>query len=279
MTDYAFLRFPEFRDKAVTLSYDDGVVYDERLMRILDAHGLKCTFNLNSGLFAKKTNAWRFSAEHAVALYANSGHEVAAHGMQHLCLTPMTNSAIAFEILEDRRNLEALFDRQVIGMAYANGSYDDRVVDVLKACGVKYARTVICTGRFDIPTDWLRMPTTCRHADPNLMRLADEFLEEYTDPIRYWKQPPKLFYLWGHSYEFNDDDNWEVIEKFAEKVGDRADVWYATNGEIYDYVQAYEALRYSADGKRIYNPTATDLWLRPYGQCVKVPAGATVQLQ
>ena len=32
------------------------------------------------------------------------------------------------------------------------------------------------------------------------------------------------------------------------------DVWYATNGEIYDYVNAYENLVFSADGKRIYKP-------------------------
>lgn len=80
-------------------------------------------------------------------------------------------------------------------MAYAYGNFDDRVVDVLKACGIKYARTVISTGRFDIPTDWLCMPTTCRHLDPNLMRLADEFWEDYPDPVCYWNQPPKLFYL------------------------------------------------------------------------------------
>ena len=43
---YAFLRFPNFRKKAVTLSYDDGVIYDKRLMRILDEYGLKATFNL-----------------------------------------------------------------------------------------------------------------------------------------------------------------------------------------------------------------------------------------
>ena len=29
--DYSFLMFPGFREKAVTLSYDDGVVADKRL--------------------------------------------------------------------------------------------------------------------------------------------------------------------------------------------------------------------------------------------------------
>ena len=51
MTKYEFLRFPEFKLKAITLSYDDGVIFDEKLISILDKHGLKCTFNLDSGLF------------------------------------------------------------------------------------------------------------------------------------------------------------------------------------------------------------------------------------
>ena len=45
-----------------------------------------------------------------------------------------------------------------------------------------------------------------------------------------------MFYLWGHSYEFDENDNRDVIEKFAEFVGGRDDIWYATNIEIYDYV-------------------------------------------
>ena len=35
MKKYAFLRFPEFKRKAVTLSYDDGTKYDEKFIEIL----------------------------------------------------------------------------------------------------------------------------------------------------------------------------------------------------------------------------------------------------
>ena len=36
-----FMRFPEGRAKALTLSYDDGVEQDLDLMEILDRYGLK----------------------------------------------------------------------------------------------------------------------------------------------------------------------------------------------------------------------------------------------
>ena len=48
------MRFPVFKSKAVTISYDDGVKADKKLIEIMNENGLKGTFNLNSGLFSKK---------------------------------------------------------------------------------------------------------------------------------------------------------------------------------------------------------------------------------
>ena len=45
-----FLRFPGGKIKALTLSYDDGVEQDEKLVDIMVKYGLKGTFNLNSGV-------------------------------------------------------------------------------------------------------------------------------------------------------------------------------------------------------------------------------------
>ena len=42
------LRFPGFLTRACTLSYDDGVRDDARLIEIMRKYGLKGTFNLNS---------------------------------------------------------------------------------------------------------------------------------------------------------------------------------------------------------------------------------------
>lgn len=69
-----------------------------------------------------------------------------------------------------------------------------------------------------------------------------------------------MFYLWGHAYEFNNNDNWQVIEEFAKYMGGREDVWYATNGEIYDYAKAFESLQFSVDGKYVYNPSAQEVF-------------------
>ncbi len=270
---YAMMRFPNFLSKALTLSYDDGVIYDEKLISIMDKYGLKGTFNLNSGLFG--CDARHLPREQVLALYKDSAHEVAIHGAKHLNLPAVSAGEAVADVIGDRIALEQMFSRTITGMAYPFGTYDDRVVAMLEACGVSYARTVISTERFDIPTDWLRLPATCHHANPRLMELAEEFAA-YCPAKNARRQPPKLFYLWGHSYEFNDHDNWHIIEDFAKKLGGRDDIWYATNIEVYRYVKAFEALERSADGSMIYNPTATDVYLNLDGEEILVPAGKTV---
>lgn len=54
-----YLRFPEGKLKALTLSYDDGVEQDEHLIGILRAHGMRGTFNLNAGLYAPEGTVFR----------------------------------------------------------------------------------------------------------------------------------------------------------------------------------------------------------------------------
>lgn len=87
-----------------------------------------------------------------------------------------------------------------------------------------------------------------------------------------------MFYLWGHSYEFDNDDNWQVIEDFAAYAGGREDIWYATNIEIYDYIKAYEALQVSVDESLVHNPTVTDLWFSHKGQIHCIHGGETLRL-
>ena len=87
-----------------------------------------------------------------------------------------------------------------------------------------------------------------------------------------------MFYLWGHAYEFEEHDNWNVIEEFAKKVSDKDDIWYATNIEIYDYVHAFNELRFNTDMTMCYNPTVTDLWFEYNNTQYFVKGGETIQL-
>lgn len=222
--------FQENKLKAVTLSYDDGVEQDRRLVELFNKYRLKCTFNLNSGI-QTGANQWnnngriikRMNIFGLKALYA--GHEIALHTLTHPHLEDQDEETIRNEVAQDRRNLSALFGCDIHGMAYPFGTYNDRVLGVLREEGVRYARTVIETENFDVQTNLLEFKATCHHSNKNLMRLAEEF-------VALKPSEPKIFYVWGHSYEFDVDGTWDMMERFCAFISGRDDIYYGTNFDV-----------------------------------------------
>ena len=216
--------------KAVTLSYDDGVAQDIRLIELLDRYGLRATFNLNpdrqraDAVFVKPPITVRhLTMEELPAVYAN--HEVAGHTCSHLHLELADEATVREEIARCRDTLAQRFGREITGMAYPYGTYTDRVVEIAREEGMRYARTCIQTETFAVPTDLMRLPTTCRHANPRLLELARAFVD--SEP-----ETPQLFFLWGHSYEFDQFETWPLIEEFCRIVSGREDIFYGTNSEV-----------------------------------------------
>lgn len=276
------LIFPGHKAKAFTLSYDDGVIQDKRLIEMFDHYGAKCTFNLNYGVLGykniitgednKQVDISKFEKEEIKEIYKN--HEVGGHGLYHSSLVSIGTPLAMYEIIEDKVNLEKLIDKQVKMFAYPFGHFNDKVVSLLKDAGYKGARTVESTHNFDIPEDFLVLNPTCHHNDPKLMNLADEFI----------KRPPfmpSLFYLWGHGYEFDHDDNYEVMENLLSFLHEhKEDIWFASNSEIIEYVNAYRSLEYSGDGSLIHNPSAIDVEiLTSFKTSEIIKAGETITVK
>ena len=275
-----YLRFPGGKSRALTLSYDDGVQQDLRFIEILKKHGIKCTFNINAGLFSPEDKVFsqtqihrRMKRSEILTAYPEDLCEVACHGYTHPFLDQCDSANATAEVMEDRRALEAMFGRVIQGMAYPYGTYNDQVVQILANCGIRYCRTVVSTEKFDMPQDWLRLPATCHHKNPRLMELADRFLEDSRYP------QPRLYYLWGHTYEFDMDDNWQIIEAFAEKMAGREDVFYGTNMEIYNTWLDFTRLESTADGHMIHNPSFRTVWIADKESKVyEIKPGQTIHL-
>lgn len=259
--------YPQGKAKALTLSYDDGQIYDRRLVEIFNQNGLKGTFHLNSGKLGFD-NEWdhHVTKEEIVKLYA--GHEVACHGEHHRTLHNVSEPQAILEILEDRRALEQITGGLVMGMSYAYGHYNQRIKELIRSVGIKYSRTVNSTGGFFPPADFLEWNPTCHHGY-RLIELAKQFLQipDYVDM--------PLMYVWGHSFEFDRADNWELIEEFARLVGGKEDIWYATNMEICDYITATRSQEYSADGMTMHNPTIYSVWVKTAQGVQEVKPGET----
>ena len=276
-----FVRFPEGRGKVLTFSYDDGYASNSRLVEILNKYKLKGTFNFSTGNYLPEDSNYNenikfnlMKKSDVTKLFADSDHEVIIHGYTHTSLATLPAAAIVHEILHDRENLEEQFGKVVRGMAYPGGSYDDKVVDVAKACGVLYARTIVSAEKFNLPTDWLRLPATCHHKNPRLMELADRFVNMKI------VEPAQMFYLWGHASEFDKDNNWNVIEELCEFMSGREDeIWYATNTEIFEYLEDFNNLICSADLSIIKNPTSRKIWFSFGTTPMSIEPGETIYTQ
>ena len=267
--------------KALTFSFDDGVRQDRRTVELLNKYGLKATFNINSGYLGVPNRLIRndvevdhtkVEASEVGTLYR--GHEVAVHTLTHPGLYDISDETLIRQVEEDRRVLSELAGYSVEGMAYPFGHCNRHIADVIgQNTGVRYARTVNDTKNFDLQEDLLLFNPTVYYIDvAEMFRLGEEFLALTPDC-------PKLFYVWGHAYEFDINQNWERIEQFCQKVGGQDDVWYATNIEIYDYVQAYNALQFSAAGNMVKNPSALTVWFTTGHESVKVEPGETVKFR
>ena len=224
--------------KAITFSFDDGVTQDIRLIEIMNKYGLKGTFNLNSDRFGRQGNF--YVANNGVTVYRNiiekelvpeiyRGHEVAVHTLTHPLLPSLDEAEIIRQVEQDRLNLSELLGYEVVGMAYPGGGVnnDDRVAEIIKNnTGVKYSRTTTSTGKFD-PQDYLLRfnPTTSYGNFDRVRELADEFFALETDT-------PKIFYIWGHSYEMDEANKWDKLDELFGYLAGHDDVFYGTNKEV-----------------------------------------------
>ncbi len=227
------------KKKAVTFSFDDGVLQDLRVVAIMNKYGIKGTFNLNSGYLgaAPRVDVYGSTREVIQASKvkeAYAGHEIAVHTLTHPDLRYVSEETIKRQVEIDKKLLEELVDYEIVGMAYPMGyvSEEKKEIKVLKETSIRYARTVNATRNFDLQTELLEFNPTAHWNATGADELIDEFLALETDK-------PQLLYLWGHTYEIDWNDERvagnmteEKFEKMCRKLAGREDIFYGTNKEV-----------------------------------------------
>jgi hypothetical protein len=173
------------------------------------------------------------------------------------------------------------------GMAYPDsgitkihpGTSYETIRQILAGSGIAYARSLGGDNdRFLLPEDWYNLIPTAHHNNPQVLEFAEKFVAFDYEKLYSANRYPRLFYLWGHSYEFDNNDNWDRIEAILQILAGREDTWYPTNIQLRDYVAAYESLISSADNTKIYNPTLLELWFDVDGTLYNIKPGETLTL-
>lgn len=243
------MRFPGGLKKALTFSYDDGPAADGRLIDIMVKNGILGTFNLNGKHYVGKDPT---KCEFAKKVYSPNGMEIAGHGFCHPFYSEISAEESEKDIKADKNAMKTAFGLDVRGFAYPYNSFNETTIELLKKYGYVYSRTCFATNDFILPDNPLCLNPTCHHSDENTEELLDKFLAEEKDE-------PRMYYLWGHSYEFDDADNWDFIEKICEKAGHKPEIWYATNIDIVDYLYAFRSLKINSGS--IKNNSDKRIWV------------------
>ena len=251
--------YPYGFKKAITLSYDDGIEQDRRMISLLNEYGLKATFNVSSGLL-DETSHWqtdgvvvaRLKSRDLKAVYEH--HEVACHGVTHPNICELSSEQKVYQIVQDKQTLEALLGYSIKGMAYPFGCVDDEMIEIMKHAGLLYGRLASSSQTFELPTNPYHLVPTCHHDDTNIFELISHYKTLRPETLT-------LFYLWGHSYEFDVNQNWSHLREICLKLNEIEDSWRCTTGEWFTYMNAIKQIEINKEQKQILNHSTETIWI------------------
>ena len=248
--------YPDGKKKAFNVTYDDGVLQDVRFVELMNQYGLKGTFNLNSALMENEF-AWthetglvvkRLCTDAVRNLY--TGHEVASHTLNHPYMHDLSWEGVMWELSQDKRNLEALFETEVKGFAVPFDYYSDMIAACVQECGFAYGRISEMSYSFQPQKDYYRWKATVFHCEACLEDLTAQFLE--TD------EELALFQIVGHSYDLDAENMWERMENILRTISSQKDILPMTTIEMIEYLKAMDAAEIT-DGS-IQNHSDRSLW-------------------
>ena len=199
--------------KYLLLSFDDGTVYDGRLVELLNRYGLKGTFNLNSGL---EDFVWYYEDRFPVRRQILSeigdlyrGHEIASHSLHHHWLNSLTPPQLSREIGEDCETLKAQFGLEDIGFGVPFTACGEREIKIIRKF-VRYIRLSEFAVSFALPEDPYHIPIHALYNDDDVREKIRRFAENDLED--------SLFVMAGHSYELEVLNHWEYIEELLQYI-------------------------------------------------------------
>ena len=197
--------------KYFIFSIDDGTIYDEKVIAILNRHGIKGTFNLNSGLddfvwHDEGRPVCRLPLPQCVELY--KGHEVASHSLTHPHMTMLDDDRIGYETGVDKENLERIFGYPITTFAFPFEDFDERSIHRVAIIGFTAVRVSEIDASFRFPKDPYHIKITSLD--------LREAVEKY--PAFLEDTEAELFTFVSHGYDFEFGQTYELLDSFCAMV-------------------------------------------------------------
>ncbi len=269
-----YMRYIDGKAKAFTISYDDGTIWDKKMLDLMKEYNIKGTFNLNSGRMSPEfeTNSDIFitiKADEANDFYPKEYCSIASHSKDHPTLTNLPIQKVMEQLFGDKIALENTFKTIIKGFVIPNGPYNETILNIGKICGFKYIRCTNSNLSLEFPKTFFPWAPTCAAVNEKCADISEKFITE--TPTK----EPFLFYVWGHAHFLEERNQWDYVINLFKTVSFKDDVWYATNDEIVDYTEKFNNLHWSADKKTVYNPSCAPIWFCVDGTTHCVNPGET----
>ena len=220
----------------LTTSWDDGQQFDEKLSSLLLDYGIKGTFYI-----AKNWEGRIVDTDLIKDLEKN--FEIGAHTLSHSDLTSIPLKDADKEIKCSKEWLEKLLNHKIEMFAYPKGKYNDKIVKLVRQAGFLGARTL--NFKTTLPKNPFMMGVGCQASNGSpLLRLKASLNSGMSfKSLLDWSVNAKLLFdyvmenggiwhLWGHSWEIEENGDWEKLEKVLKYVSNKKNVYYLENREI-----------------------------------------------
>ena len=205
--------------KIVSLSFDDGTIYDLRFIELLNKYNIRATLNLNSKLdnfvwYFGDTPIERLKLNEVVEKY--DGHEVCSHSLTHPYFSSLSKEEIIRQVKEDCENLSKIFNRDINAFAFPFHDQTEEHIQILKEnLNLNYIRYSYFEESY-LPKDRYHIPLTALYNDNDLYEKLEKFKNNDLDN--------SLFVIAGHSYEFEVRNEWERIEELLKYLSSNKDI-------------------------------------------------------
>lgn len=205
--------------KIVSLSFDDGTIYDLRFIELLNKYKIRATLNLNSKLdnfvwYFGDTPIERLKLNEVVEKY--DGHEVCSHSLTHPYFSSLSKEEIIRQVKEDCENLSKIFNRDINAFAFPFHDQTEEHIRILKEnLNLNYIRYSYFEESY-LPKDRYHIPLNALYNDNDLYEKLEKFKNNDLDN--------SLFVIAGHSYEFEVRNEWDRIEDLLKYLSSNIDI-------------------------------------------------------
>jgi len=232
--------------KIITTSWDDGHPLDFKIASLLEYYGLKGTF------YIPKSNPENEVMNEDNIIRLGEKFEIGGHTIHHSSLNSSDSDFLKSEIIEGKIWMDNLLSMSTICFCYPKGLYTTLAVNIVKEAGYKYARTVELL-QTEVINHHLAPTSLQLYKHSNLVYLINPIrrsgfigflnflknnrlenkLESLTNlMLDNIEENDGIFHLWGHSWEIENENLWNDLEKVLKICSKRDNFSKMSNSEL-----------------------------------------------